>query len=386
MSQYERMVSYLYQYKGEEKQANVGYVRVEKRGGMCRFSIQMRAVPLQNVPTVYCYRQLSEGIATIPAGVMSVRNGSLWYKGVSSEEALFHTGAVFEEIDGIFIDADKETYFATSWKNDTFRRGNWSKNSTNVECWKEELQQSDKEERKELLETAVCKEKQEKSPNEQVLSEKEAESGRQENMLHGKETEENIGSVKEMKTEQAENMADGKELKMEQPQKTVRSDEGQIENVCAAEQTGNDSEAVPAQDVQMQSVCGVCPFKRKMYDYGKRILMSFPSMQPFSSDVAKACVRMELQDIGCLPIASWSLSGNRFLLHGYYCYRHLIFVQMANGSYQLGVPGVYSERDRRNGMRYGFHAFQSIGDFGRQQGAFGYWLLELPQADEGRGQ
>lgn len=358
MSQYERMVSYLYQYKGEEKQANVGYVRVEKRGGMCRFSIQMRAVPLQNAPMVYCYRQLPEGIATIPAGVMSVRNGSFWYKGVSSEEALFHTGAVFEEIDGIFIDADKETYFATSWKNDTFRRGNWSKSSTNIEHWKEELQQSDKE----------------------------AGSGRQENMLHGKETGKNMGNEKEMKTEQAENTADGKEPKMEQPQKTVRSDEGEIENICAAEQTGNDSEAVPAQDVQMQSVCGACPFKRKMYDYGKRILMSLPSMQPFSSDVAKACVRMELQDIGCLPVASWSLSGNRFLLHGYYCYRHLIFVQMANGSYQLGVPGVYSERDRRNGMRYGFHAFQSIGDFGRQQGAFGYWLLELPQADEGRGQ
>lgn len=106
--------------------------------------------------------------------------------------------------------------------------------------------------------------------------------------------------------------------------------------------------------------------------------MSFPSMKPFEGGVAKACVRMELQDIGCLPIASWSLSGNRFLLHGYYCYRHLLFAQLSDGRYVLGVPGIFSEKERRNACKFGFQEFQSIGDFGMQQGAFGYWFMELP--------
>lgn len=109
--------------------------------------------------------------------------------------------------------------------------------------------------------------------------------------------------------------------------------------------------------------------------------MTFPSMKPFDNGVARACVRMELQDIGCLPIASWSLSGNRFLLHGYYCYRHLLFAQLVNGKYVLGVPGIYSEKERRNAIKFGFSDFQSIGDFGMQQGVFGYWFLELPEGN-----
>jgi hypothetical protein len=102
-------------------------------------------------------------------------------------------------------------------------------------------------------------------------------------------------------------------------------------------------------------------------------------MKPFQEGVAKACVRMELQDIGCLPIALWSLSGNRFLLHGYYCYRHLVFAQMADERYVLGVPGIYSEKEQKNARRFGFTDFQALGDLEIRQGAFGYWLLELPR-------
>ena len=63
------------------------------------------------------------------------------------------------------------------------------------------------------------------------------------------------------------------------------------------------SEREEKQDaIQMQSICGVCPFKHRASDYGKRILHSYPSMKPFSDIQEGGCVRMELQDIGCLPI------------------------------------------------------------------------------------
>lgn len=136
-------------------------------------------------------------------------------------------------------------------------------------------------------------------------------------------------------------------------------------------------EMAETSQVQMQAICGVCPFKRQNVDYGKRILLSFPTMRPFPEEKGTECVRLELQDIGCLPMKYWSLSGNRFLLHGYYCYRHLIFCQKGMGKYVLGVPGIYSDREQKNAFRFGFHSFQSIGEFGRQQGAFGYWLMEL---------
>ena len=150
-------------------------------------------------------------------------------------------------------------------------------------------------------------------------------------------------------------------------------------DVSSAQRTEGNTEQTQA-DMQIQSICSTCPFKRKNYDYGKKILMTFPSMKPFPAGIAKACVRMELQDIGCLPVASWQLAGNRFLLHGYYCYRHLLFAQLVDGSYVLGVPGVFSDKERRNAARFGFDTFQAIGEPVAAQGVFGYWLMDMQPA------
>ena len=42
MGRYERMICYLYEYQDGHKGANVGYVKLEKRGEQCRVLIQMR--------------------------------------------------------------------------------------------------------------------------------------------------------------------------------------------------------------------------------------------------------------------------------------------------------------------------------------------------------
>ena len=42
MGRYERMICYLYEYQDGHKGANVGYVKLEKRGEKCRVLIQMR--------------------------------------------------------------------------------------------------------------------------------------------------------------------------------------------------------------------------------------------------------------------------------------------------------------------------------------------------------
>lgn len=305
MKQYERIVSYIYRYNQDIKGANVGYARVEKRGAFCRLFIQMRALPLNSVPQVYLYRQEENSIQTVLAGQMMARGSSLLCKVNCESENVFGTNQTIDEMDGIFIYVERQNYFATSWKNDTFYLGNWE---------------------------------------EPVRKDAESE---------------------EMGEEQNKTA------------ETVAIEEGVAEKIAESMVAEESS-----QDMQMQSICGVCPFKRKAYDYGKKILMTFPSMKPFEPGVVTACVRMELQDIGCLPIASWPLSGNRFLLHGYYCYRHLIFAQLPDGRYVLGVPGIYSEKEKSNALRFGFPRFQSIGDFGAKQGAFGYWMLVLPGTEQ----
>lgn len=73
-------------------------------------------------------------------------------------------------------------------------------------------------------------------------------------------------------------------------------------------------------------------------------------MYPFEDDSVDACVRLEPQDIGRMPIDCWSYGSNSFLLHGYYSYRHLILARVKpekekRGSYILGVPGTQHSRE-----------------------------------------
>lgn len=366
MNQYERMVSYIYQYRQNEKGANVGYVRLEKRGNTCRLSVQMRPVPINSMPKVYLYQQMEHGISKVYAGQMTVRGGSMLFKTNSSSEKVFGSEQGIEEMDGVFIDTEEEVYFASSWKNDNFYLGDRGNGrSSDTEHAKTEAEESPADD----LKGDVGKE--EEGQTERL---EEPAVVRKTGEEKGKETMASAGSTEEQGTQRQ--AAGDLPLREDLPQAAAAKAE-----TDRRERTAEDA-GTQENDMQMQSICGVCPFKRKSYDYGKKILMTFPSMKPFQTGVAKACVRMELQDIGCLPIASWSLSGNRFLLHGYYCYRHLLFAQMADGRYVLGVPGIYSDREQKNACRFGFPDFQSIGDFGMQQGAFGYWLLEIPEENQ----
>lgn len=408
MNQYERIVSYIYQYEQGEKGANTGFAKVEKRGNQCRISVQIRTTALPELPKVYLYQQHPEGIRTIPVGTMLFRGNNLLWKGSCEADKLFGTVQSIDDIDGIFIDVSEKLYFATSWKRDQFYRGSWKKDSMIVERKSERQDTSlaslGGQPTSQLMEEAAkqtasaIKEREDRQHLDSAIKERE---GRQQPETILKEGQQSIDAsevllqpenlIKEKKVQQSleKSMVAGGDVQQPEPVEKKGEEEQELVSAslsAAALEQPELQEERPLgeqklQDMQMQSICGVCPFKRKKYDYGKKILLTFPSMKPFETNVARACVRMELQDIGCLPIASWSLSGNRFLLHGYYCYRHLLFAQMADGRYALGVPGIYSEKDRRNALKFGFTDFQSIGEFGQQQGAFGYWLLELPDAD-----
>lgn len=70
------------------------------------------------------------------------------------------------------------------------------------------------------------------------------------------------------------------------------------------------------------------------------LLMSqLPQMYPFDDDSVAACVRMELQDIGRMPMPCWIYGSNSFLLHGYYCYRHLILAKVEQKKDKEDVGG-----------------------------------------------
>lgn len=68
--------------------------------------------------------------------------------------------------------------------------------------------------------------------------------------------------------------------------------------------------------------------------------------------------KIQRQDLTLLPRKSWYLANNSFLLHGYYNYHHLLFVEKDNAQY-LGVPGIYDHREARAAELFGFPRFSA---------------------------
>lgn len=349
MNQYQRMVSYLYEYKQGVKGVNVGYVKIEQRGSACRISLQMRGRNLGQIPSVTLFRQEKNGILCFPFCKLSEHGGDYSCRVETDMDNLSGSGISLQEVEGLLLYLSEDYYVATTWKNSEIYLGEMRK-------WEAGMVSQD---------SSVPE-------NEQEEVEEESEDLVQENDLHeGKEGQE--------EAEVQDIPLNGQEQEEQEVQKAKEAKEAQ-EPQSASENASRQTE-VEVQEyrekAERQAICGNCPFQRKNLDYGKRILMSFPAMRPFPNEQNLACVRIEPQDLGCLPMPLWALANNQFLLQGYYCYRHLIFTEAAEKKYALGVPGIYSSRDQEQARRFGFTDFRPICKNRPCMGGFGYWMMPL---------
>ena len=485
MSQYQRMVSYLYEYKQGVKGANVGYVRIEQRGAGCRISLQMRSRNLGQLSDVAVFRQGRDGIRYYTIGALVERNGDYRCRIETESKNLMGSGIDFSDVDGIVLYQDDTYYIATTWKNQSVYLGNsriWDPaEPEELETVESEpmaaetvetdgipdddqiaLEQSDMQAMEQRMGQQSSERNDYGSQGQEILEQNDIQESSDgdgsENhgqpVLKGNNTEKYDQQilnrdVTEQHGGQRLSNEEGQFLKEDEKQEdiqsTMESGENSRESYSSSGQNGmpamrqlfprwtgmpplfrrrpmgngnipipqmaewsngsrhmaesgvenhaenrgnegdraeqepsvNGSSCENQEQMEEQAVCRNCPFKRKGIDYGKRILMTFPVMRPFPGDQQLACVRIEPQDLGCLPMQMWTLANNHFLLQGYYCYRHLIFMETGKKGYALGVPGIYDRRTCRQAEQFGFIQFRAICGGRQCDGAFGYWLMPL---------
>lgn len=112
----------------------------------------------------------------------------------------------------------------------------------------------------------------------------------------------------------------------------------------------------------------------------EKMKQMYPRMYPFEDDEMEWCIRIEPQDIGQLPIDTWVIANNSFLLHGYYSYRHLMLMKTSckdHPCYMIGVPGVYHNRDEFMAKMFGFEVFKAMNCKKDVRGEFGYWCISI---------
>jgi hypothetical protein len=101
-------------------------------------------------------------------------------------------------------------------------------------------------------------------------------------------------------------------------------------------------------------------------------------MNPFEkNDKNITWVKIELIDIMFLPIETWMLINNTFLINCYKKYKHLILGRDCwNKKLYLGVPDIYYYNESMIANLCGFNEFVCCRDTYPGVGEFGYWIIE----------
>lgn len=412
MNQYRRIVSYLYQYLNGEKGQNIGYARLEQKGRQCRVTVQMRAVETSFMPEAWLFKQEPSAIQYVSIGRLMAHSGSLQVKTVTNADDVCSSGHPASDFDGAVIYISDNEYYATTWTNESIYIGK-KINMLDRDAYNKSGENAVKEIEKDIsVSLSADKDINKTSGNLADIktdgksgdnlpdTSGNVDNGNKSNASKDKSVEiagnnrnkagdnkekaevikEDIvkeNSVKDNSQGNTSSSNDNNNTSMDNNRNSTKDD---IKTVSSQEEQEPDIKTQDIEEEKSVYGCSACPYKnynKKDEDFGVRILRNFPVMYPFRSGNIEESVRIEPKDIGCMPIRLWSFANNRFLLHGYYCYKHLIFAKLSSGCYALGVPGVFSEQESKRAAAFSFHSFQPIGPGKIMYGVFGYWIAEI---------
>lgn len=420
MAEYRRFISYMYLYEDGRKTINSGFVRVESRDGQCRVSVHMTGIygSENSSYRVYMLIRGQGGYIGIAVGELTIRQQSGNMELVMDSEHLMGTEYDLSRISGMVLLGENGRIYGTRWddeplETDKFVNGEQlsgllvrfgDKNDDEAVSEAADAVDISQNSENAVVDAADAVQRNGDAAAGAADTERKFEDTAAENKtvadmdFAAEKTGEQHADENPMISEEelisaanSENTAGLKNLEKDYPENTEKS------VLVASDAVLEDAELV--QETEQAGTMNA-------YD----LLMSqLPQMYPFEDDSVAACVRLELQDIGRMPMPCWIYGSNSFLLHGYYCYRHLILAKVerkrekeeingrdensgsgANNAYHannedagreavylMGVPGIWQHREQYMASMFGFRKFRPVSRENHGRGAFGYWCVEL---------
>ena len=94
--------------------------------------------------------------------------------------------------------------------------------------------------------------------------------------------------------------------------------------------------------------------------------------------------KIQRQDLSRLPRREWRIANNSFLLHGFYNYHHLLYIEDGEQVW-IGVPGIFHEKEKAAANAFGFSEFRRLTDIELELSVeekntyedFGYWCRQV---------
>lgn len=380
MSNYRRLISYIYAYEGGVKGKNIGYTKIEVRGDQCRIQVNVKKVYVGSSEIgVYL---LSPG-AEIQLGRIFIRNGAGEFRIQVNPDNVEGSGCSMDQCYGLTIHDVDSTWqsYTTIWEDAVAQAAEIQLagvTAENIRKKKEEEQKTDAPEspaeaehpaqpqrllgEKELSGETLSKEELERilPVSGEIERELEKEQERMEAVAPWEETEPMEMEAESLTASQVENQQP-ENLPIPEPESASILEPENLAKLQELDRLEKETAA-----------------RNNLWD---RLQRQYTKVLAFDYDNGCEILSIKPQDIGLLPREIWVYGNNSFLLHGYYNYRHLILARLYNpqgaSRYLLGVPGHYFSNEKYMASMFGFPHFVLAKKQPEDDGRFGYWYTDI---------
>ena len=333
-----RFIRYLYEYEGNQKKRNVGFVKVEQDGKETTISVHGKGLCGKSNENISCYliKLDSEmgNILFVPAGEIQIGmiscGGCFCYTEEligdgygKKEQSVGQTCEKKDDICGLGLGDPKEAFYVALWNEEMYGDLDIARAKVFQEFDSDKTAGESKsiDEKEAEVETQFGDDEETENLEEEQPEKKEQETVEESSEKKEQETVEELPEKKEQET--VEESSEKKDLKKDD------------------------------RDTDLQN------FRRQI-------------------------MKIQRGEISILPRCEWKLANNNFLLHGYYNYRHLVLIDEGN-QLKLGVPGIYHEREARAAATFGFPEFIAEADVNvtlepqerNENQQFGYWCRQV---------
>lgn len=116
MADYKRMVSYMYQYENGIKKKNVGFTRIETRGGQCKITLHMQLLgQLDSIFPAYLIQRGKHNLELIYLGDAILKNQVMDSKLSAEQNNIMGSGYALSDMGGLLLFLNDKVFFATQW-------------------------------------------------------------------------------------------------------------------------------------------------------------------------------------------------------------------------------------------------------------------------------
>lgn len=410
MSNYRRLISYIYAYEGGVKGKNTGFAKIEVRGEQCRIHVNVKKVYVgSNDIGVYLLTPKAE----ILLGRIFIRGGSGEFRMSVHSSNIEGSGCSMDECYGLTIHDVESTWqcYTTIWDDAVTQAAEMTLEDVTAENVRRQEQQKEREQQKEqeqqkereqqemVMNLPISKEIEreleaeelrnaacmsvtsalpaEDTPSDAVLPDEELVP--EEQVVPEKEPEMEAESVQERKSEmEAEFVPEGKP-EVETESVTVKASD---EKETMIESVHSESLFSGPEDIEkLQELDRLEQEAQSENRLWNQLQRRYAKVLAFDYDKGCEILSIKPQDIGLLPREIWVYGNNSFLLHGFYNYRHLILAKLNNPEgaprYLLGVPGHYFSNEKYMASMFGFPHFVLARKQPEEDGRFGYWYTDI---------